>query len=137
MSLPITLLRYNFLARMCNIAKRAYLGRQACTRSFSCISLPKYSNLLNSIRGTTNHGPEGTYILSCKCNKCQNPIIKKFSKHSYHNGVVIIRCDGCNNLHLIADHLGWFGNSSNIDIFSILKEKEAQFDSDNLCVVNQ
>ncbi|KAJ3299485.1 hypothetical protein HK104_008757 [Borealophlyctis nickersoniae] len=30
------------------------------------------------------------------------------SKHAYTKGVVLIRCDGCKNIHLIADHLGWY-----------------------------
>lgn len=30
------------------------------------------------------------------------------SKHAYEKGVVIIKCDGCNSMHLIADHLGWY-----------------------------
>jgi hypothetical protein len=30
------------------------------------------------------------------------------SKHAYEKGVVLIKCDGCKNLHLMADHLGWF-----------------------------
>ena len=25
-------------------------------------------------------------------------------------GIVLIRCDGCDKLHLIADNLGWFDN---------------------------
>lgn len=27
-------------------------------------------------------------------------------------GLVLIRCPGCNKLHLVADHLGWFGDAS-------------------------
>jgi hypothetical protein len=30
------------------------------------------------------------------------------SKQAYTKGVVIIKCDGCKSLHLMADHLGWF-----------------------------
>ena len=30
------------------------------------------------------------------------------SKTAYQKGVVLIKCDGCEHTHLIADHLGWF-----------------------------
>jgi protein import protein ZIM17 len=36
--------------------------------------------------------------------------------------VVLVRCQGCTNLHLIADNLNWFGES-NKNIESILAEK--------------
>ena len=41
-------------------------------------------------------------MLICRCQKRSK---ETFSKQSYHHGTVIIRCEGCRNLHLIADHL--------------------------------
>jgi len=35
--------------------------------------------------------------------------------------VVLIRCEGCDNLHLIADNLGWF-RDERVNIEDILRE---------------
>ncbi|GIL84155.1 hypothetical protein Vretimale_11125 [Volvox reticuliferus] len=43
------------------------------------------------------------------CAKCETRSTKSFSKQSYTQGVVLVRCPGCQKLHLIADHLCWFG----------------------------
>jgi len=43
------------------------------------------------------------------CTVCQERVCKTFSKHSYEKGVVLIKCAGCQNLHLIADNLGFTG----------------------------
>ena len=56
------------------------------------------------------------------CNVCQTKQGRTFSKDAYQNGVVLIRCDGCENLHLIADNLGWFKDEKT-NIEDILKEK--------------
>ena len=42
--------------------------------------------------------------------------------------MVLIRCEGCDNLHLIADNLGWFENDGvykgkNINIETIMRDK--------------
>ena len=67
-------------------------------------------------------------MYTCAANGCNTKQARTFSKNSYQNGVVLIRCEGCNNLHLIADNLGWFekdgqfkGNKINVE--TLLKQK--------------
>jgi hypothetical protein len=43
-----------------------------------------------------------------RCQICDHTLQKTFTRQSYEHGVVLIRCDSCENLHLIADNLGWF-----------------------------
>jgi mitochondrial protein import protein ZIM17 len=46
--------------------------------------------------------------------------------YTYENGVVVARCGGCNNLHLIADRLGWFGEPGSIEDFLAAKGEEVK-----------
>lgn len=55
------------------------------------------------------------FVFTCKV--CETRSIKTASRESYEKGVVVARCGGCNNLHLIADRLGWFGEPGSIEDF--------------------
>lgn len=67
---------------------------------------------------------EGKMRLMFTCKKCDTRTSKLISKLAYEKGVVIVRCDGCKNNHLIADNLGWFSEinrSTNIEKIMALK----------------
>ncbi|XP_073011465.1 uncharacterized protein [Typha latifolia] len=52
-------------------------------------------------------------IFTCKV--CETRSVKTLCRESYEKGVVVARCGGCNNLHLIADRLGWFGEPGSVE----------------------
>lgn len=55
------------------------------------------------------------------CVKCETRAVKSFTKAAYEKGVVLVQCPGCQNRHVIADNLGWFGEQKNIE--EVLREK--------------
>jgi len=65
---------------------------------------------------------EEAYVLAFTCGVCNGRSAKKISKRAYHHGVVIAMCPHCDNRHLIADNLKWFGDEAS-DIESIMAEK--------------
>ena len=65
---------------------------------------------------------------TCAFEGCDTKQARTFTKKSYEEGVVLVRCEGCNNLHLVADNLGWFEDDGvnrgrSITVESLLKEK--------------
>ncbi|XP_011865665.1 PREDICTED: DNL-type zinc finger protein-like [Vollenhovia emeryi] len=107
---------------MFSVRQALRLGaRVACARHAACCSAPISceSNGAGALRHVRlAHGDagdrgelgklEGKLRLMFTCKKCSTRTSKLISKLAYDKGVVIVRCDGCKNNHLIADNLGWF-----------------------------
>ncbi|CAI0442710.1 unnamed protein product [Linum tenue] len=57
---------------------------------------------------------------------CETRSFKTLSRESYEKGVVVARCGGCDNLHLIADRLGWFGEPGSVEEFLAARGEEVK-----------
>ncbi|KAL2324822.1 hypothetical protein Fmac_023880 [Flemingia macrophylla] len=76
----------------------------------------------SSLKTSSRH--DLAMIFTCKV--CETRSIKTVCRESYEKGVVVARCAGCNNLHLIADHLGWFGEPGSIEDFLAARGEEVK-----------
>ncbi|KAF9054712.1 DNL zinc finger-domain-containing protein [Panaeolus papilionaceus] len=56
--------------------------------------------------------PRLSITFTCTVPDCNERSTHEFSKRSYEKGIVLVQCPGCKNRHLIADHLGWFKDST-------------------------
>ncbi|KAI3470484.1 hypothetical protein Pfo_027147 [Paulownia fortunei] len=65
-------------------------------------------------------------VMIFTCKVCDTRSIKTVCRESYDKGVVVARCDGCNNLHLIADRLGWFGEPGSVEEFLASRGEEVK-----------
>ena len=76
-----------------------YLRRTFCDEAKNNVSKPL---------GSIDQSEKFHLVFTCKV--CETRSQKLISKQAYSKGVVIVKCPGCNNNHLIADNLGWFYN---------------------------
>lgn len=80
-------------------------------------------NIFSHIPGI-KHG-DHKMVMLMTCTVCDTRSAKVISKDAYEKGVVLARCPGCENLHLIADRCGWFEDDQ-VDVESILAEAGSQ-----------
>ncbi|KRX06061.1 hypothetical protein PPERSA_01139 [Pseudocohnilembus persalinus] len=76
-----------------------------------------------NIKGPKGSNGEGLYVLMYTCKICNTKQMRSFTKQAYHEGVVLLRCEGCDKLHLIADNLGFFDDKKT-NVFDYVDEKE-------------
>ena len=79
---------------------------------FNYLSKYNFNELRQPILGIKSPNNEN-YLIQFTCKICNTKMTRIFTKHAYHNGIVIIKCDGCKGNHLIADNLGWFSEANN------------------------
>lgn len=87
----------------------------------NCSSAVKFS-AASSLKTSSRH--DLAMIFTCRV--CETRSVKTVCRESYEKGVVVARCGGCNNLHLIADHLGWFGEPGSVEDFLAARGEEVK-----------
>lgn len=73
--------------------------------------------------------PRHDFMMVFTCKVCETRSMKMASRESYENGVVVVRCGGCDNLHLIADRRGWFGEPGSVEDFLAARGEEFKRES--------
>jgi len=59
-----------------------------------------------------NLEPRLSMTFTCTAPGCSRRSTHQFSRRAYERGIVLVQCPGCQNRHLIADHLGWFKDNT-------------------------
>ncbi|KAK9669730.1 hypothetical protein RND81_13G150600 [Saponaria officinalis] len=70
-----------------------------------------HTSAMSNLKVSSRH--DLAMVFTCKV--CETRSVKTCCRESYENGVVVVRCGGCNNLHLMADRLGWFGEPGSVE----------------------
>ncbi|KDP44398.1 hypothetical protein JCGZ_20078 [Jatropha curcas] len=92
----------------------------------SQINSNENSTVKHSAISNLKTSPRHDLAMIFTCKVCETRSIKTACRDSYEKGVVVARCGGCNNLHLIADHLGWFGEPGSIEDFLAARGEEVK-----------
>lgn len=83
-------------------------------KSSSSSSDPKVDfTALSNLKTSSRH--DLAMVFTCKV--CETRSVKTACRESYEKGVVVVRCGGCDNYHLIADRLGMFGQPGSVEDF--------------------
>ena len=118
----VTLRIYNL--NVLSQAKAPLLFSRLSLRSYTSESISTDTNASDRDKKTLGQIDPPKMFLGYTCKVCNTKNQKIISKQAYTKGVVIVRCTGCENLHLIADNLGWWPDlEGKTNIEQILSEK--------------
>ncbi|BBN11459.1 mitochondrial protein import protein ZIM17 [Marchantia polymorpha subsp. ruderalis] len=84
-----------------------------------------------AVESAYKSSPRHDLAMLFTCTVCETRSAKTMSRATYETGVVIVRCPGCNNLHLIADRYGWFGEKGGVEDFLAEKGIDVRTGSDS------
>ncbi|KAJ7975047.1 DNL-type zinc finger protein [Quillaja saponaria] len=94
------------------------------------VSLPTDSEDKSAVKFSANSNlrPSSRHDLAMifTCKVCETRSVKTVCRESYEKGVVVVRCGGCDNLHLMADNLGWFGKPGSVEDFLAARGEEVK-----------
>jgi len=118
----VTVSRTSFLKPKVNLAGNPVIFR-SCSDTTNKGAAIESGNIELTDKTQALAGLDVKMLLSFTCKVCDNRVEKKISKQAYTKGVIIVKCDGCSNNHLIADNLGWFSTDKKINIEDIMASK--------------
>jgi len=75
-----------------------------------------------SFPGPRSGHADGLLGIVFTCGVCETRVARSMTKQAYNEGVVLMKCPGCQNIHLIADNLDWFCDGK-INVEDILSKK--------------
>jgi len=102
------LLRYRLGVMQLN----AHSRRSLHTSPFSNTSSSESALPANTSSIPDQIEPRLSLTFTCTVSDCGERSTHQFTKRAYQKGIVLVQCPGCKNRHLIADHLGWFKEST-------------------------
>ncbi|KAK4338068.1 hypothetical protein RND71_042555 [Anisodus tanguticus] len=79
-----------------------------------------------TVQSNLKISPRHDLMMVFTCKVCETRTMKIVCRESYEKGVVVARCDGCKNIHLIADRLGWFGEPGSVEDFLAARGEEVK-----------
>ena len=72
---------------------------------------------------TTSVATQRVLQMLYTCNQCDTKNAAKFSASSYETGSIVVRCEGCQSLHLLVDHLKFFDAMETFDVETLMAER--------------
>ncbi|XP_009790582.1 uncharacterized protein LOC107810368 [Nicotiana tabacum] len=99
-----------------------------CDSAATAVSSIKNEATYNkyTVQSNLKISPRHDMVMVFTCKVCETRTMKTTCRESYEKGVVVARCDGCNNLHLMADRLGWFGEPGSVEDFLSARGEEVK-----------